>query len=286
VRPLCGQARAVALLVLLAVAGCGKRDADVAAAPPHLPAGEAGEVLRRAFDAAGGWERWMSSKDVSYIATLNLLDLRRQVSSESIGWYMAPLHRGAVARMDSIGLPSEVRFGIHEDQTWIVSDGREVLVPGQLAVTRFDMVSNLFWFSLPFLLAELPGEIEDLGTRRSPEGATWHLVKVAFDAPQPAVPGEWFVLYFDTKTWLIDRVHARLTAPFLRHETWVGKWLHYRRCEGFAKERQRQFFPADEHGEIIGELVAEQFVEHVRFNTGFPPEHFAKPPTGAKPEPA
>jgi hypothetical protein len=243
-------------------------------------------VLRRAFDAAGGWERWMAAKDVSYIATLNVLDIRRQVSSESIGWYMAPLHGGPRARMDSIGLPSEVRFGISGEQTWIVSEGRDVLVPDQLAVTRFDMVSNLFWFSLPFLLGEVPCTIEDLGSQPSETGGTWHKLKVAFDPPNALIPGQWFVLYFDTETWLIDRVHARLTAPFLRHDVWVGKWLQYRDCAGFAKERQRQFFPANAQGEIVGELVAEQFVEHVRFDNGFPPEHFAKPPTGGIPEPA
>jgi hypothetical protein len=274
------------VLALVVAVGCSRHDAPSARAVPNLPSGEAGEVLKRAFDAAGGWERWVAAKDVSYIATLNLLDIRRQVSSESIGWYMAPLHRGAVARMDSIGLPNEVRFGVRDDQTWIVSDGMEVLSPNQLAVTRFDMVSNLFWFSLPFLVGEVPCKVDDLGTHRSEDGRTWHRLKVVFDTPHAAIPGEWFVLYFDTKTWLIDHVHARLTAPFLRHETWVGKWLGYRDCGGFEKERQRQFYPANDRGEIIGDMVAEQFVEHVRFDNGFLPEHFAKPPTGGKREPA
>jgi hypothetical protein len=148
------------------------------------------------------------------------------------------------------------------------------------------MVSNLFWFSLPFHIGEVPCKVQDLGTEDSEDGQTWHRLKVVFDTPQAAVPGEWFVLYFDTKTWLIDHVHARLTAPFLRHDTWVGKWLRYRECGGFEKERQRQFYPANDQGEIIGDMVAEQFVEHVRFDNGFPPEHFAKPAIGGKREPA
>jgi hypothetical protein len=243
--------------------------------------------LRRAFEAAGGWDTWAALRDVSYIATLNLLDMRRQVSSESIGWYMAPLHRGALARMDSIGLPTQVRFGIHDEQTWIVSDGEELTVPEQLVVSRFDMVSNLFWFSLPFLLGESPCTVTDLGAAPSEEGGSWHRLKVVFDEPNAAVPGEWFVLYFDTETWLIDRVHARLTAPFLRHHIWLGRWRGYQDYGGFKKERQRQFFPANAQGDIIGSLVAEQFVEHVRFNNGFPPEHFTKPATEkSKGEPA
>lgn len=234
------------------------------------------------MDAVGGWERWMERKDVAFISTLNILDPMRQVASESIGWFMAPLHAGTLARMDSIGLPNEVSFGIDGADTWIVSDGKEIEAPGQLGLTRFSLVSNLFWFSLPFSLAEVPVSITDLGTIEGDEGTRWHRLKVLFDEPNPGVPGEWFVIYFDTETWLIDRVHARLTAPFLQHELWVGRWLRYRDWDGLKRERQRQFFPANMEGQIVGRLMAEQFVEHVRFNNGFAEHHYKKPPVGSR----
>jgi hypothetical protein len=279
VRPRHARAGCALLLWAILCAGCSRDDpAPQAGSEPTLPRGAAGDKLRRAMAAAGGWERWKTLSDVAYISTLNILDARRQVSSESIGWYKAPLHRGALARKDSIGLPNEVLFGIHGDETWILSDGRPVLAPGQLALTRFDMVSNLFWFSLPFLLAEMPATVTDLGTEESAEEErTFHRLKVVFEEPNPAVPGKWFVLYFDDETWLIDRVHAQLTAPFLRHELWLGKWLRYRELDGLKKERQRQFFPANDAGQIVGNLVAEQFVEHVRFNNGFAPSDFLEP---------
>ena len=239
-------------------------------------------MLKRAIEAAGGWERWTKLKDVSFISTLNILDPARQVASESIGWFMAPLHAGTLARMDSIGLPNEVTFGVDGADTWIVSDGEEIEAPGQLALTRFSLVSNLFWFALPFSLAEVPVSITDLGTIEGEAGAQWHRLKVFFKEPNPGVPGEWFVFYFNTETWLIDRVHARLTAPFLQHQLWVGRWLRYRDWDGLKRERQRQFFPANLQGEIVGRLVAEQFVEHVRFNNGFAELHYRKPRAGSK----
>jgi hypothetical protein len=179
--------------------------------------------------------------------------------------------------MDSIGLPTEVRFGIDADDTWIISDGHPVLAPGQLAVTRFDMVSNLFWFSLPFALAEQAATVTYLGDRADASGARWLRLKAEFDQPNPAVPGQWFVLYLDPSSGLIDHVHARLSAPFLRHDLWVGQWLQYRDCDGLRKERQRKFFPADDEGAIVGDMVAEQFVEHVHFNNGFDPQEFRRP---------
>ena len=274
--------------MLVLIAGCrsGSRSADSGApARPNLPDGEAGRLLLRAIDAEGGWERWRTARDVSYISTLTVLDPAREVSSDSIGWFMAPLHDGALARMDSIGLPTEVRFGIDAERTWIVSDGQPVLAPGQLAVTRFDLVSSLFWFTLPFRLAEHPAQVTYAGSERGPDGTTWEKLRAEFPQPDPAVPGHWIVLYIDAESGLIDRVHVQLSAPFLRHELWIGQWLGYRDCDGLRKERQRKFFPADAEGNVVGAMVAEQFVEHVRLNNGYGPAHFREP-LPATPPPA
>jgi len=279
--------RAAALWAFWACAGCTS-PADTPRLVPHepqLPPGEAGRVLQRAIDAAGGWERWRAVHDVAYISMLTIVDPARQVTSDSIGWFTAPLHDGARARMDSLGLPTEVRFGIDAGDTWIVSDGTPVTAPGQLALTRFDMVSSLFWFSLPFALGEAPVALTYLGEEVGEGGKRWQRLKAEFDESNAAVPGTWFVLYLDATTGLIDHVHGRLTAPFLRHDLWVGQWLHYRDCDGIKKERQRKFFPADEGGAIVGEMVAEQFIEHVHFNSGYGPEHFVKPPAIDKTRP-
>jgi hypothetical protein len=274
--------------VLLALAACAACTSP-AEAPrrvahdPHLPEGEAGRVLQRAIDAAGGWQRWRDLRDVSYISMTTIVDPGRQVTSDSIGWFMAPLHDGARARMDALGLPTQVRFGIDAEDTWIISDGISVTAPGQLAVTRFDMVSSLFWFSLPFRLGEEPATITYLGEREGDRGQRWQRLKAEFDERNPGVPGRWFVLYLDADTGLIDRVHGQLTAPFLRHELWVGQWLQYRDCDGLKKERQRKLFPADAEGSIVGEMVAEQFIERVRFNSDYGAAHFEKPPLAERP---
>lgn len=283
------SAPAALVLALWLIAGCSsdsEPSVDAPAPAPRLPEGEAGALLGRAIEAAGGWRRWTLVRDVSFISTQTIVDPGRQVTSDSIGWFMAPLHDGARARMDSIGLPTEVRFGIDAAETWIVSDGRAVTARGQLALTRFDMVSNLFWFSLPFLLAEQPVELSAPGEVRGPSGERWQRLRAEFETPNPAVPGPWVVLYIDADTGLIDHVHSHLTAPFLRHELWVGRWLDYRDCGGFTKERQRQFFPADAEGAIVGAMVTEQFLEHVRFNNGYAAAHFARPRAKEKPEAA
>lgn len=253
---------------------------------PHLPPGDAGKILARALEAAGGWERWLALRDVGYVNTLTLVDPFGNITSQSIGWYMAPLHQGMQARMESIGLPTDVLLGVNGADTWILRNGEPAMEPARIELTRFNLVSNLFWFSLPFSLAEWPTTITDLGETGGDDAQRWYRLKAVFDPANPGVPGEWFVLYIDTQTGLIDRVHAHITASFLRHELWVGKWLDYREWNGLKKERRRDFYPADANGAIIGDLVAEQLVEHVRFNNGYKPESFQKPPKAAGAAPA
>jgi hypothetical protein len=280
------RASACLATVLVLITGCRSDSPSDGAAgrpAPRLPEGEAGRLLQRAIDAAGGWPRWRAVRDVAYISTLTVVDPSREVTSDSIGWFTAPLHDGALARMDSIGLPTEVRFGIDAERTWIFSDGQPVLAPGQLALTRFDLVSSLFWFTLPFRLAEQPAELTYAGRERGPDGTTWEKLRAELPEDDPAVPGRWVVLYIDAETGLIDRVHAHLSAPFLRHDLWIGQWLRYRDHDGIRKERQRKFFPADADGRVVGAMVAEQFIEHVRFNNGYRAEHFHQPTPGTSP---
>lgn len=262
------------LFLVLPVFGCSTEPQPP---KPRLPEGKAGEVLARAFEAAGGWDRWAELRDVSHVNTLTLFDPFQNVTSESVGLFAAPLHGPMRARMDSIGLANEVRLGTDGASVWILREGKLVDMPERLELTRFNLVATRFWFNLPFSVAEMPSAITDLGERQGPNDSRWHLLKVVFERPNPAVTGEWLVLYFNTKTHLIDRIHTRLTERFLQHELWAGEWIDYRDWNGLKKERQRRFFPANEDGEIIGPLVAEQLVEHVRFDNNFAPEYFDKP---------
>jgi hypothetical protein len=158
----------------------------------------------------------------------------------------------------------------------MVRDGRAVPGGDQLLLARFNMVSDIFWFSLPFNLAEMPASIVDLGEQEDDEGQ-WQRLRVTLEDGAPEAPADWCILYVDERTGLIGRVFSHVTASFLPHDLWMGKWLDYQPWDGLTKERRRQFFPADPEGNIIGSLMAERLVEEVRFNNGFSQELFRKP---------
>jgi hypothetical protein len=266
--------RGLGLVLLLACAACERRAGE--STGPRLPEGVAGEILQRAITAAGGWQRWTAARDVAFVTTFTLFDPVGNPTSESIGLHKSPLHGSPRVRLESLGLPEPFTLGFDGTEAWMLHDGAAVRDPDRLQLPRFNMVSNVFWFSLPFSLAELPATVTDAG-EETDQGKRWQRLRVVLAEDAPEAPGDWFVISFDPDTGLIDHVLVHVTAAFLSHEMWLGKWLDYEDHDGLKKERRRQFFPADEQGRVLGNKVAEQLVEDVRFNNGFPDSLFDKP---------
>jgi hypothetical protein len=88
------------------------------------------------------------------------------------------------------------------------------------------------------------------------------------------------VIWFDAKTNLIHHLVGHITAPFLAHRLWVGFWRDFQEIGGLSIERRRRFFPSNEDGKVIGDLVVDQLVEDVRFDPGLPEGLFERPTTG------
>jgi len=267
------QLASMVAVVLLGAVACESKDTP---ARLHLPDGSAGTIVQRAIDAAGGWERWQNAQDVAFVTTFTVYDPLGDVSSESIGLHKSPLHDPPRVRFDSLGLPAPVTFGFDGKDVWALRDGAPLHDANRLALSRFNMVGNVFWFSLPFSLAEWPVTVTDLGEQRDGNDH-WDRLKVVLDEGAPEAPGDWFVIYFDPATGLIHHVLGHITASFLNHSLWVGRWLDFHDWNGIRKERRRQFYPADIEGTVVGNVVVEQLVEDVRFNNHFPPELFQKP---------
>jgi len=245
------------------------------ASAPDLPSDDAGRVVARAIAASGGWEAWRAHRDASFVSTLTLFDPFGNATSETIFLHKLPLHDGMKTRLESIGLPEELMFGFDGHESWMFQDGRAITEPARKACTEFHGISTLYWFELPFVLAELPGDLKYLGAEQEGE-QHWEKVRVDYHQT-PAAPADWMVFYFDAQSGLLDQVLSHVTVEFLRHGLWLGKWRDYRNYGGIKRERRRTFFPADVNGASIGGMAAEQIVEHVTFDMGWAPELFVKP---------
>jgi hypothetical protein len=250
----------------------------------QLPDGDVGRVLGRAIEAAGGWQAWQSHRDASFVSTLTIFDPFGNATSETIFLHELPLHGGMKTRLESIGLPEELLFGFDGRESWMFQDGRAITEPARKAFTEFHAVSTMYWFELPFVLVELPGELSYLGREEQGE-QRWEKLRVDY-RDTPAAPADWLVFYFNAESGLLERVHCHVTAGFLRQTLWLGKWQDYRSYGGIKRERRRAFFAADMRGASVGGLAAEQIVEHVRFDNDFAPELFVRPLAAAGGSPA
>jgi hypothetical protein len=266
-------ARSVAAAAL--AAGCSSTERGA----PHLPDGRAGEILERAIDASGGWENWKEKRAATIVSTTTISNPAAGTTSETLGLYRFPLHDYGKVRFDSLGLIEAVAVGFDGKDVWLLRDGRPVAEPGNMDVPRFNVVSTAFWFGLPFRLAELPVTITDEGDQ-TVEGETYSRLRVTVKEDAPETPGDWFVISFDQKTGLIHHLVGHITAPFLAHRLWVGFWRDFQPVGGLLVERRRRFFPSDESGKVIGDLVVDQLVEHVRFASKLPEDLFHKPTGG------
>ncbi len=268
----------------------GAQDAVVAATPTasgasakapssgvrrRLPKGPAGDVVAYAIQSAGGYDRWLAHRDVSFISTTTILDPRGQAVSETIFLHKLPLHHGLRARMESIGLPEELVFGFDGRDSWLLRDGEALTRDSDTAFTTFHGVSLLYWFSVPFVFAEQPVPLAYEG-ETTMGWRLWDRVRADYH-DVPSAPFDWLVIYVDRESGRIDQVFCRVRAVFLEHKLWVGKWRDYRDYNGLRRERRRTFFPADETGEAIGTTAAEQIIEHVRFDSNFDPTLFERP---------
>jgi hypothetical protein len=246
---------------------------------PRLPEGRAGEILARAIDAAGGWESWADKRYAALVSTTTISNPAAGTTSETLGLYRFPLHDYGKVRFDSLGLIEAVAVGFDGKDVWLLRDGRPVAEPGSMDVPRFNVVSTSFWFGLPFRLAELPVTITDEGDETA-EGVLYSRLRVAMKEGAPETPGDWFVIWFEAKTGLIHHLVGHITAPFLAHRLWVGFWRDFQSVDGLLVERRRRFFPSDENGKVVGDLVVDQLVEDVRFTPELPDDLFEKPAKG------
>lgn len=274
------RSTAILLLLLAVLPACreaeeGAPAAPAAAARPPLPDDDAGRVVARAIEAAGGWENWMRHRDVSYVSTLTVFDSLTRPVSETIFLHRTMLHDGVKTRLESIGLGEEVLFAFDGESEWMLQGDRLVTEPARTAFTRFHALSSVFWFSLPFVLAELPCEMTYLGSETDGDSRV-EKVRVVYPESVP-LPFDWLVLYFDVQSGQLDRVHVRALAEFLQHSLWLGLWREPRRTGGITYSRRRAFFPADGSGDIVGSMASEQLVEHVELDDGLAPGLFKRP---------
>ncbi len=167
-----------------------------------LPENEAGQIVRKAVDWAGGWETWMTKENLSYLKSTDYVDTNGLVT------------RSLQQRHHYI-LGPEPKFNISweedGDQFRIVYDGQQAgkFKNGEAMTDQSSI--NQAWNSsfgshyvmcMPFKLADPGTELQYEGIINLPDSSAVHSIKVTYKEGAGSAAGmhTWWY-YFDTETY-------------------------------------------------------------------------------------
>lgn len=255
-------------LVSACVAAC----ADAARAEPD----RAAEIVAKAIAAAGGWQRWLVVRDVSYVSSTVYFHPLAGERRESFGTYQILLHGPDRVRFSSSAGSASASATLAGEDLWLERDGVLVSDPPRLALARLHLAGNLFWISMPFALRETWLDVRDAGDVVD-DGRLWHRLRVTLEPGSPPELGQYFVVFVDARSGRVERVWGVVDSPFLAHRFWLGRWLDYRDIDGLKVAHRREVLPADADGKAIDTPRVEQRLSDIRYDVGLNPAWFFKP---------
>jgi len=236
----------------LAPAACAGRP-PAPQPPAHLVESAAGQVILRAIEAHGGWEKWMKAASAEYV-------WERPAPAPT-----DPPQRWRVS-LDLHG--GRVRIQDQSSRTLQVWDGREAWSePADApldAPARFTTRTEHFWFSLPWKLAD-PGARLELLQDEERDGKRFRRVRVTYEPGAGDTPQDWYIYYFNADSGLLEGVV--FTVTFFGPEPgetgftpYYGVWSDYVQAGGLHIASRRRFGPWNE-GKPAEPVFTERLLE-------------------------
>lgn len=171
----------------------------------RLPDDSAGEVVRRAIEAHGGWEAWVGLGAVDYRKTTISYDEGGAVTDSTVERHRYALRPERKIRIDRVDGDGRTVVLMNDgDEAWQVVDGR--LDRGILgrSPARAPTDGSHYVFSQPFKLTDAGANFTYLGADTLPDGTPVEAVRVRYDPGVGRSGGlHTWVYYFDTDTHLL-----------------------------------------------------------------------------------
>lgn len=171
----------------------------------RLPDGTAGDVVRRALEAHGGWEAWSRLPAVEYRKTTVSFDDDGAVVDSAVQQHRYALHPERKIRIDGVDdRGREVVLANDGPEATKLVDGRPDRALAGDSPARAPTDGSHYVFSQPFKLTDAGAAFEDLGIDTLPDGAAVHAVRVRYDPGVGRSGGlHTWVYYFDVDTNLL-----------------------------------------------------------------------------------
>ncbi len=198
-------------------------------AQQRLQASEAGKIVWKAMEAHGGLAQWYANGPFTFRFNYQPLD-----GGTPRDTYQAIDTWSSKARHFQVG-DSTSQYGWDGNKAWVMAQD-SVVFPYN---TRFWSLTPYFFAAQPFVL-DGKGVNLELLPQKEHLGKTQNVVKVTFDAGTGDAPDDYYILYFDAESHILNVIRYIVSYP--------------------------GYFKKGEHlPEKLMQLEGEQLVEGIRF---------------------
>ena len=257
--------KVAAVIALLGLAPAMRSPLD------SLPAGPAGDTVRRAIAHVGGWEAWESKKTVQFRKTTRRLRPDGSAERERVQEHRYRLHPFA----------ARIEWEEGGKRIVLINDGHEAvkLVDGKKAAgqdetngARNATFGSHYVFCMPFKLADPGARLDDAGSVKIGSSLTQG-VRVVYEKGSGDAGG------LHTWTYYFDAKSGRLVANHLNYAPRKYDFTEYldeQVVDGLRLATRRHGYDADARGKV-GPRVSEIVYEEIRFGVPLADSLFALP---------
>lgn len=207
----------------------------------QLPDSEAGDIVRKAIEWAGGWEKWAGKKTLSYTKITQYYDSTGTMEREARQLHQYQLH--PQIKMNISWVEDQDRYTIinNGQQAWKLKNDKALTEKSDVNHGWNSSFGSQYVMCMPFKLAD-PGTVLDYeGLDTLANGEIVHSIKTTYEEGAGSAAGmhTWWY-YFDQETY-------RPVANFLDY----GNGYSYTQYEAFTEvdgiqlNQERKSYPSN-----------------------------------------
>ena len=235
----------------------------------NLPNTDAGNIIKKAIESAGGWDAWTSKKALSYIKITTFYDSTgadTRTLRQLHEYNLFPSFQARISWEDNGKKYVIINNG---QQAWKLEDGKEMTDEASKNSAWNSSFGSHYVMSMPFKLPDPGSKYEFEGKTKLPDGKEVNAIKVTYKegAGSSALYHTWRY-FFDTNT-------NELAANFLDFESGYDytQYMAFVTVDGIKLNQQRKSYTSDSLRQKI-QISSSYVNEEVQFKEAFPADYF------------
>jgi hypothetical protein len=234
-----------------------------------LPDNEAGVIIRKAIEGAGGWDAWTSKKALSYTKITTFYDSTGALSRTLRQLHEYNLFPTFQARISWEEKGKKYVMINNGQQAWKLEDGKEMTDEASKNAAWNSSFGSHYVMCMPFKLPDPGSHYEFEGKTVLPDGKEVNAIKVTYQK------GAGSSALYHTWRYFFDPNTNELAANFLDFGNGYDytQYIAFVTTDGIKLNQQRKSYKSDSLRQNI-QLSSSYVNEEIQFKESFPADYF------------